>query len=96
MERHANRRVSRGWVEEGAGVEVEAKVEPAAVLVEGGPTGAGEVSLLRSVSGNPGAEGAPRDGCGRQMGIWVVLEVVVGWAGWGVMRRDWLLVSWMV
>lgn len=61
------------------------------VLAEGGPWGAWAVNLVRRVSGRPGAEGAPFEGRGREMGIcWrvVVLEVWVGWFGWGAIRRD--------
>lgn len=55
-----------------------------------------EASFVRSVSGTPGAEGAPLEGCGRVMGISVgvplvrvvVLVVLVGCDGWGVMWRD--------
>ena len=48
------------------------------VLAEGGPWGAWAVILVRRVSGRPGAEGAPFEARGREMGIcWrvVVLEV---------------------
>ncbi len=41
----------------------------------------------RRVSWRPGAEGAPRE---RESFAWrVVLEVLVGWAAGGAMRRDW-------
>lgn len=90
MWRHARRRASSGCV--------DAVVE--AVWLDGGPTGAGVVILLRSVSGRPGAEGAPFDGCGSWISIAgplealvVVLLVVVGWGAAGVRRRDWFVVS---
>lgn len=51
-----------------------------------GAVGAGEVRLLRRVSGRPGAEGAPVVGWGA---VVVVFEVVVEWVEGGAMRRDW-------
>lgn len=60
-------------------------------VAEGGPDGAWAVILVRRVSGRPGAEGAPLEGCGREMGIcWrvVVLVVEEGWFEGGAMRRD--------
>lgn len=72
-----------------------------AECVEGAPTAAGAVILDRSVSGRPGADGAPLDGCGRQISIpsvfVVVLVVLVRGAGVGAMRRDWVgvVVSWV-
>lgn len=47
---------------------------------------AGRVSLLRSVSGSPGAEGAPFEGLDWRV---VVLVVELGWLAGGAMRRDW-------
>lgn len=55
--------------------------------------------LSRRVSGRPGAEGAPFDGCGSEIGIcWrvLVLSVWEGWLDWGAMRRDWGVVSWFL
>jgi hypothetical protein len=52
---------------------------------------AGRVILLRSVSGRPGAEGAPFEGRGATSGPAsrvVVLLVALRWAGSGAMRRD--------
>lgn len=72
MERQARRRDSRGCVDDGAAW---------AWAEEGGPDGAGAVRLLRSVSGRPGADGAPFEGCGRQIGMEVVFVVVVGCEG---------------
>ena len=66
------------------------------VCDDGGPEGAGWVIFSRRVSGRPGAEGAPLDGRGRQMGIcWrvEVLVVEVGWLAGGAMRRDCVFVS---
>lgn len=46
---------------------------------DGGPRGAGSVMLSRSLSGRPGAEGAPFDGQGRETGARAeTLEVWVG------------------
>lgn len=59
--------------------------------VEGAPWGACWVMLSRRVSGRPGAEGAPFDGWGREMGMRVVVLVVwVAGVVWGAMRRDWV------
>lgn len=80
--RQAWRRASRGCEEAGT-----------PVCADGGPEGAGRVIFSRSVSGRPGAEGAPLEGRGRQMGICCRVEVLVvevGWLAGGAMRRDWI------
>lgn len=59
-------------------------------LVEEAVAVAGRVSLLRRVSGRPGAEGAPLDRC---VVCWrvevLVVEVRLPLAG--TMRRDWMV-----
>ena len=74
-----------------------------AAAEEGGPEGAWAAILLRRVSGRPGAEGAPLEGRGREIGIsWrvVVLVVEVRWLVGGAILRDCLLSvyyqGWMV
>jgi hypothetical protein len=52
----------------------------------------GVLREARSVSGRPGAEGA--EGWDFELGVLVlvvVFVVLVGWEGWGVMRRDWVV-----
>jgi hypothetical protein len=81
--RHASRRASSGCVDEG--MSPLAFVEEACAV-------AGSVSLLRSVSGRPGAEGAPLEGLAAVMEpAWRVVRLLV-WDGLplgGAMRRDW-------
>ena len=87
--RHARSRASSGCVDDGTS-PLEFVDDACAV--------AGCVSLLRSVSGSPGAEGAPLDG----RGVWrlaccrvVRLLVCVALPLGGAMRRDWGFVSFM-
>jgi hypothetical protein len=82
VDRHASRRASSGCVEEG--------VSPL-VFVEEAWAVAGRVSLLRRVSGRPGAEGAPFEGRGAVTLACcrvVRLVVAVGLPLGGAMRRD--------
>lgn len=67
----------------------------AGLLVDEAEAEAGRVSLLRSVSGRPGAEGALFDACACCRVVMLVVEL--GLAAGGAMRRDWVwLVSHLV
>jgi hypothetical protein len=67
------------------------------LLVEEAASVAGRVSLLRSVSGRPGAEGAPFERWLAECVVWrraEVLVVEVRLPLGGAMRRDWM--GWLV
>jgi hypothetical protein len=83
--RQASRRASNGCVEEGISAADGWLVEEAVAV-------AGRVSLLRRVSGRPGAEGAPLERC---VVCWrvEVLVVEVRLPLGGAMRRDWMVVG---
>jgi hypothetical protein len=42
------------------------------------------------VSWRPGAEGAPVGRHEEDLGLELVVDLEVGWEGWGTMRRDWV------
>jgi hypothetical protein len=83
--RQASRRASSGCVEEGMSAADGLLVEEAVAV-------AGRVSLLRRVSGRPGAEGAPLERLAECV-VWrraEVLVVEVRLPLGGAMRRDWM------